>query len=264
MARTLAANPANGPVVGLLCLLALYTLVFALAKPDWQGAVEALLRNALPLVVVWSLSIVAARRISRSLRGWRAIGAHAAAAVLASLVLLVLVTASFGVAETMSLQSFDVRPAFAGGAYVWQISGGMQIYALAALVAYVADIAARNETGGAIATDNPAYPDRFFVKGEDDARPLATSEIIVLRAEGDFTRITTGSREILARGRLAEWQASLDPARFCRVHRSTILALDRIDSFEPDGTGRLCVRMADGSLVRTSREGAKALRAYVL
>jgi len=63
---------------------------------------------------------------------------------------------------------------------------------------------------------------------------------------------------------LAEFEATLDPARFMRVHRSRIVNLDYVLRAEPAGAGRLLLYMKNGETVSTSRTGARSLKTRVI
>ena len=65
---------------------------------------------------------------------------------------------------------------------------------------------------------------------------------------------------ILVRKSMGDLERLLDPARFPRVHRSAIVALDRVTRLESlgGGTGRLLLR--DGTWVPVSRSRVAAIR----
>jgi DNA-binding LytR/AlgR family response regulator len=63
---------------------------------------------------------------------------------------------------------------------------------------------------------------------------------------------------------LAEFEKSLDPAQFIRVHRSRIVNVDRIERAEPAGGGRLLLHMQDGEAIPASRTGSRLLRDRVI
>lgn len=58
--------------------------------------------------------------------------------------------------------------------------------------------------------------------------------------------------------RLAE---RLDPARFVRIHRRAIVAVDRVKVIEPLANGDATVRLADGAELRLSRRHRETLKA---
>jgi len=52
----------------------------------------------------------------------------------------------------------------------------------------------------------------------------------------------------------------LDPATFVRIHRSTIVAIDRIDSIQAQDNGDYLVTMQSGARLATSRGYADRIR----
>jgi two-component system LytT family response regulator len=54
----------------------------------------------------------------------------------------------------------------------------------------------------------------------------------------------------------------LDPERFMRIHRSTIVAVDRIASVSRKASGHI-VRLTTGVRLRTSRQYAARVRALL-
>jgi two-component system LytT family response regulator len=55
----------------------------------------------------------------------------------------------------------------------------------------------------------------------------------------------------------------LDPEVFLRVHRSTIINIDRVTSIEPYFHGEYVVTMCDGARITTSRSYSSRLRALL-
>ena len=60
---------------------------------------------------------------------------------------------------------------------------------------------------------------------------------------------------------MAELEQDLDPAVFCRVHRSSIVNLERVRSLNLGEDGEFEIRLDDGAHVRLSRRYRKQLEA---
>jgi two-component system, LytTR family, response regulator len=58
---------------------------------------------------------------------------------------------------------------------------------------------------------------------------------------------------------LAELEASLDPARFVRIHRSYLLNVDRLARLETEGEAKVAV-LADATRLPVSRAGYARLK----
>lgn len=72
--------------------------------------------------------------------------------------------------------------------------------------------------------------------------PMA--ELDRVEADGDCVRLYCGSRQHLIRRTVAQMDARLDPARFVRIHRSAIMAVDRIRELRPSFRGEYAVLAA--------------------
>lgn len=74
-----------------------------------------------------------------------------------------------------------------------------------------------------------------------------------IRAADNYVTVHAAGREYLLRERLAILERQLDPERFVRIHRSTIVSLDRITELEPSSHGDFDVRLRDGKRLTLSR-----------
>lgn len=105
-----------------------------------------------------------------------------------------------------------------------------------------------------------AHPlERIYVSHGGRIVPVRVAEIVLLAGEDDYTRVHVAGRQYLVSITLAAFERTLDPARFCRVHRSAIVALDHIASIARCDR-RFVLHMTDGSEVVASRAGSQALR----
>ena len=66
-------------------------------------------------------------------------------------------------------------------------------------------------------------------------------------------RAGSGAREHLVRDTIASFDRRLDPERFVRIHRSTIVQIDRIAELLPDFHGDFTIRLKDGTSLALSR-----------
>ena len=89
-------------------------------------------------------------------------------------------------------------------------------------------------------------------RGRDMVR-VDTEALELLEADRDYVRLHTGSRTYLVRTTLTALELRLDPTRFARVHRSTIVRLDRISSLQRDTAGSWTIQLSTGSHVRVGR-----------
>ena len=92
-----------------------------------------------------------------------------------------------------------------------------------------------------------------MVRSGGRIRFVRVEDVDWFEAEGNYVRIHTGDRSHLIRRTMTALEAELDPARFLRIHRSTIVHLDRIDHIEPLFQGEYSVVLRGGRKLTSSR-----------
>jgi two-component system LytT family response regulator len=95
--------------------------------------------------------------------------------------------------------------------------------------------------------------DRLVVRCSDCVRLLRSSEIDWIEAQGVYVDLHAGRTTLLHRVSLSELEQRLDPLEFTRIHRSTIVALDRVVRLEPHTHGDYVAVLGDGTRLRVSR-----------
>lgn len=95
--------------------------------------------------------------------------------------------------------------------------------------------------------------DRILVKSSGEIFFLKGEEIDWIEAEGDYMKFHVGGRTHLMRETMARLEARLDPKRFVRIHRSTIVNVDRLRKLSPSFAGEYAVVLQDGTKLRLSR-----------
>lgn len=104
------------------------------------------------------------------------------------------------------------------------------------------------------------YARRLLVESAGVFIPVATDDLLWAEAAGDYTRLHTAGKTYLASQGIGALAERLDPARFARVHRSTVVALGALRALERDASGGFTARLADGAVVRVSRTYADTIR----
>ena len=112
--------------------------------------------------------------------------------------------------------------------------------------------------------DRPAsaWLEEFWVPHRSELIRLAAGDIDRIDAERDYVRLHVGARSYLMLHTIQGLEDRLDPERFIRLHRSTIVRRDRIAGLRHDGLGVWSAELADGSALRIGRTylpGAKAM-----
>jgi len=93
----------------------------------------------------------------------------------------------------------------------------------------------------------------FWVPYRSELLRIAAADVDRIDAERDYVRLHVGERSYLLLQTVTGLEARLDPQRFIRLHRSTILRRDRITGLRHDGLGVWSAELADGSAVRIGR-----------
>lgn len=76
---------------------------------------------------------------------------------------------------------------------------------------------------------------------------LKADEIDWIEAEGNSVRLHTGTQSHVIRASISSLESELDPEKFVRIHRSTIVNVDRVRWLEPSSHGNYRVTLHDGT-----------------
>jgi DNA-binding LytR/AlgR family response regulator len=111
---------------------------------------------------------------------------------------------------------------------------GAQLAKLAALV-----------QGGGVAAAAPAPEYLRWIQAQvgSSLRMISTREMLFFQSDEKYTRVQTGSAELLIRKTLKELADELDPNEFWRIHRSTLVRVDAIAEVTRDMRGRQMLRL---------------------
>lgn len=97
------------------------------------------------------------------------------------------------------------------------------------------------------------YLERIAVESRGQVRVVPVEAIDYITASAAYVVLHTGRERLVVRERLQELEERLDPARFIRVHRSTIVQLGRVVTLLRGGGGDYAVRLQDGTELKVSR-----------
>ena len=112
----------------------------------------------------------------------------------------------------------------------------------------------------AVAKIRPATQERLVIKNAGHVAFLNISEIDWIEAADYYACLHVGPRTHMLRRSISELEQDLDPARFCRIHRSTIVNLDRIRGLALSTDGDYEVELEDKTRLRLSRSYRKHLQ----
>ncbi|HEX8267471.1 MAG TPA: LytTR family DNA-binding domain-containing protein [Pyrinomonadaceae bacterium] len=94
--------------------------------------------------------------------------------------------------------------------------------------------------------NEPIYLKRIPVKSARGTTFVPTEEIDWISAAGHYLELHIGNETHLIREKLSEIETKLDPQMFMRIHRSTIVNLDRIKSLHPIFNGDQLLILKNG------------------
>ncbi len=93
---------------------------------------------------------------------------------------------------------------------------------------------------------------RILVRSGDKTLFVRPGEIAWIEAQGNYVALHVGERSYLLRQTITTLEKQLDPARFQRIQRSTIVNLDSIREMHPAGRGEYEIVLKDGVSLKLS------------
>lgn len=112
--------------------------------------------------------------------------------------------------------------------------------------------------GQAVAA-RPVYRERFAVEVRRQTRIVPVADIDYVASAGAYAELHVGAEVLVVRETMQAIEAGLDPGRFFRIHRSTIVQLDRVAAILSAPGGDYAVRLHDGTRLGLSRSRREAL-----
>jgi len=101
---------------------------------------------------------------------------------------------------------------------------------------------------------------RVVVRDGGSVTIVADGDIEYVQAEDDYVAIHTGGRSLLKHQTIASLEQELDPQRFVRIHRSTIINVECLERIELLAKDRYVACLKDGAQLAISRSGHKRLK----
>jgi len=107
--------------------------------------------------------------------------------------------------------------------------------------------------GVPVASGAPRYRERLLAKVDGRMYFVRAADIDWVEADGNYVRLHVGREAHLIRETMADLERDLDPVTFARIHRSTIVNLDRVREMQPWFSGEYVVILHDGTRLKLSR-----------
>jgi two-component system, LytTR family, response regulator len=114
-----------------------------------------------------------------------------------------------------------------------------------------------------LAARGNGYRTRYVVRRGNAHHFVPVEEIEWIDVADNYLCLHTSNRAHLCRGTMKQAEDELDPERFVRVHRSAMVAVDRITSIRTHDAGGYVLTMKGGATLRSSRQYAERIRALL-
>jgi two-component system response regulator AlgR len=109
--------------------------------------------------------------------------------------------------------------------------------------------------------DGGEWLSEFWVPHRSELLRIDAAQVERIDAERDYVRLHVGERSYLLLQTIAGLEGRLDPQRFIRIHRSTILRRDRIRGLRHEGLGVWSVELDNGEALRIGRTYLRKVKA---
>ncbi len=126
-----------------------------------------------------------------------------------------------------------------------------------------ADLAADGAGGGDGSVNANRFEKLINIKDQGQIFRVDVDTIERIDAAGDYMCIYTGDNTLILRETMKDLEKRLDPRRFQRVHRSTIVNLDLVKQVKPHTNGECFLVLDSGASVKVSRSYRDVVARFV-
>lgn len=112
----------------------------------------------------------------------------------------------------------------------------------------------------ALGKDSPKKLERLVIKNAGQVSFVRIAEIDWIEAADYYACLHVGPRTHMLRRSISELEQDLDPNIFCRIHRSSIVNLDRVRGLKLSEDGEYEALLEGGTRIRLSRRYRKQLQ----
>lgn len=106
---------------------------------------------------------------------------------------------------------------------------------------------------GTASSTGTGYLKRLAIKSAGRVTILSVKDIDWIEAEGDYVKIHVGKVWHVLRETMKHLESQFDPGRFVRIHRSTMVNVERIRELQPYFRSEYVVILHDGTTLKLSR-----------
>lgn len=104
------------------------------------------------------------------------------------------------------------------------------------------------------------FKERIFVRDKQKIQIIRAADILAIESAGDYSTIVTNDQRIMDTTPLGRFEETLDPSRFVRIHRSTLIQLDAIEEIDMISSHKASLCLMNGNRYDVSDSGLKRLK----
>ncbi|MDZ7640017.1 MAG: response regulator [Bryobacterales bacterium] len=108
-----------------------------------------------------------------------------------------------------------------------------------------------------------SYLERIVIRDGAKLHVVPVEKVDYIAAADDYVSVHVGEKEFLKQQTLSSMEAMLDPRRFVRIHRGSVVNVARILRIEPYSKDSKIVLLSGGVQLPASRAGLAALEAVL-
>ena len=98
------------------------------------------------------------------------------------------------------------------------------------------------------------------IKRREGCISLPLSDVDWIEAQGNYLALQVGAQQHLVRDTMSRFAGRLDPSQFLRIHRSMVVAVDRIRHVDFLPNGDALLNLTQGGPLRASRSHQAAVK----
>lgn len=118
----------------------------------------------------------------------------------------------------------------------------------------------REQTGAeSVNVKRKGFLNRFMIKSGGRVSFVKADEVDWIAADDYYIKLHVGAKTHLLRLSMNELEEKLDPKRFLRIHRSTIINFERVKELQQNPNGEYAVVLKDGTELKLSRSRRERL-----
>ncbi|WP_138431934.1 LytR/AlgR family response regulator transcription factor [Fodinibius saliphilus] len=110
--------------------------------------------------------------------------------------------------------------------------------------------------------NNQTFLTKILAKDSDRQILVGVSKIFWIESSGNYAILHLENTEYIIRSSLKKLLKKLDPQNFIRVHRSSIVNINKVKAIEPWFTGDAHIFLLNGKKIKMSRNYKQALNKF--